>query len=382
MKWVYRIHGWTGLITGPLLIVVCLSGGLVVFKPQIDRATDARLGRVSPSAAPTAPAGPPALDAAMRALREQRAEARPLAIALPVTAESMLSHGRRIGMQVRADGQRFGMYFHPRTGELIGRRPLGDGWGQWLRTLHINLFLGSFGRVFVGVLGVTMILSSVTGLLIYRRFNGGRWWPRLRRGRTVRILWGEWHRLIGAVTLLFALMFAASGAVLGLEVLTPLHALFIKQHPGEVTPRSQWPGDVLTDAVRAAEARMPESRAVAITMPRPNDAVLRVYMNHPTGALVKEFVSNVAVDPATGEVVQVFDARRRGWLTRLYLAMEPIHFGRLGGAMWVMVLWAAMGVALGALILTGSVIYFLRRGKRRGRRDAPLRHVSQLDAQP
>src|SRR5215211_5020252 len=36
----YRTHAWVGLLSGLFLIVICLSGSIAVFRPEIERAVD------------------------------------------------------------------------------------------------------------------------------------------------------------------------------------------------------------------------------------------------------------------------------------------------------------------------------------------------------
>ena len=69
----------------------------------------------------------------------------------------------------------------------------------------------------VGFFGLTLLLSTLTGLLIYARFiKGVKWW-RVRRGRGPQVSSSDWHKLIGILSLAFNLVIAVTGAVLGLE---------------------------------------------------------------------------------------------------------------------------------------------------------------------
>src|SRR5687767_4436348 len=36
----YRTHAWVGLISGIFLIVICVTGSIAVFRPEIERAVD------------------------------------------------------------------------------------------------------------------------------------------------------------------------------------------------------------------------------------------------------------------------------------------------------------------------------------------------------
>ena len=76
-----------------------------------------------------------------------------------------------------------------------------------------------------------------------------------------------------------------------------------------------------------------------------------------TRRLVREASSYVTFDAATSQPIEVYDATRVGPGVRLYYAMEPLHFGRLGGAMWVKLLWGLMGLSGGFLSISGFARY-------------------------
>src|SRR5687767_14616523 len=38
----YRTHAWVGLLSGLFLIVICVTGSVAVFRPEIERAVDHR----------------------------------------------------------------------------------------------------------------------------------------------------------------------------------------------------------------------------------------------------------------------------------------------------------------------------------------------------
>jgi uncharacterized iron-regulated membrane protein len=71
-----------------------------------------------------------------------------------------------------------------------------------VRTLHASLHGGRVGTAVVGVLGLALVAESLTGLWLYG--------PALRRRPRSRAI----HRLLGGVSLAFALVVGASGAAL------------------------------------------------------------------------------------------------------------------------------------------------------------------------
>ncbi len=60
----------------------------------------------------------------------------------------------------------------------------------------------SWGWYLVSLLGLPMLASLVTGLVVYKRFWKGFFRPRLRISQGARIFWGDFHRLSGIWSIL------------------------------------------------------------------------------------------------------------------------------------------------------------------------------------
>src|SRR5207249_11033363 len=97
----------------------------------------------------------------------------------------------------------------------------GENFANVLRQLHLRFyFFGFWGRVVVGAFGVILLISTITGLLIYWRFMRGvfaqglRFW-QIRKGPQLST--SDLHKLVGIGALVFNLVIAFTGAFLGLE---------------------------------------------------------------------------------------------------------------------------------------------------------------------
>jgi uncharacterized iron-regulated membrane protein len=360
---VYRVHALLGIGSALLVAVVCLSGAAAVYKPEVEWATS-RVLRGGGEPIPTARV---ALDAALASVEREHPGVRITAMALPGGPASQVTNGRVIGLQGKLEGAPTEFFCEAETGALLGSRPHGAGWGQWLRDFHVRLFAGKWGRIFVGVIGVAMLVSTVTGLIIYYRFNGKRWLPRWRGGRGARISSADLHRATGLGSALASLLFAVSGVVLAWPVVDPTHRPLLTIE-GEAPARELWGDGILTASALEAERALPGTRAAFVTLPRNGDASIRVFVDHQPGELVRQLASHALFEPVSGELVHRHDARETGVAARAFLALEPLHFGRFGDSASLRLVWAVAGVVLGAVAGSGGVIWGLRlRQKRRSR---------------
>jgi len=83
--------------------------------------------------------------------------------------------------------------YDARSGVFISEYPLRQGVMYFLYRLHLDLFAGLPGTLFLGVMGLLLAASLVSGAVLYgpfmRRLNFGA----LRRGRSKRV-WRSIHR--------------------------------------------------------------------------------------------------------------------------------------------------------------------------------------------
>ena len=90
--------------------------------------------------------------------------------------------------------------------------PVGIGPMLIMLKLHTDMFAGQPGKLFLGAMGLLFAVAIVSGVVLY--------WPftrRLRFGTMQRAVaphgWLDWHNLIGAVTIAWALVVGSTGVV-------------------------------------------------------------------------------------------------------------------------------------------------------------------------
>ena len=200
----FRLHSWLGIVTGACMLAIAWSGVARRLQrrdrvaAESGRARRPRPGRASARRGGGSDSRPPSRSP-VRGAPADRATLGPY------------------GVRLRGPHQRF-LQIDPATA-VIRRDDLIDGYtfnvAYFLRQLHVRLLMGFWGRVFVGVFGVTLVLSIVTSLWIYREWL--RSLVRVRRADGRRIFHMDVHKAVGLWTLAFNLMFGVTGAVLGLE---------------------------------------------------------------------------------------------------------------------------------------------------------------------
>ena len=363
----YRTHAWVGLISGLFLIVICVTGSVAVFRPEIERAVDYRGLDFT-----VAPNGNEKISAGRAAATAQAAYpgSTPQQVRFPAPPGSTQVHGDAYLVTLaQGRGKRnVQVLVDPYRDAIIREHKPVRGWGDWLRQLHVRFLYGSFwGRYIVGFFGLTLLFSTVSGLLIFARFNGASWRPKpVRWGRGARIVAGDTHKLVGLGSVAFNVVFGVTGAVLGLE---GVYHKYLADKPPAVRRAgvAQLPPGGIDAFVEQARDLVPHSNPTGVQLNHARAGIVRVDLWPTTAHLVREASGYVIFDAKTAQPIEVYDATKAPAGVRLYYAMEPLHFGRMGGAMWVKLLWGLMGLTGGFLSVTGFVIYVVRKRKPRVR---------------
>jgi uncharacterized iron-regulated membrane protein len=361
----FRVHSWLGIVTGVGLLLVAWTGSLVVFNDEIEWVLDPAV-RADPAR------GQATLNDVVAAI-QQRHPGRRLELHPQIG-----THWVHVAYVYEGRAQRM-LLIDPATA-AIRRDDVMDGYtfsySYFLRQLHVRLLLGYWGRVLVGAFGVTLLLSVLTSLRIYREWF--RSLSRLRRSEGRRIFHMDLHKAVGLWSLLFNVLFAVTGAVLGLENLyyriwpPPLSEIRVALPP----PSHTLPAPLTPDTLVAGLSRIdPAFRPTAIdVLP---EGTLVVHGDHP-GVLAAEGASRYEASVDTGVVMAWRDARREPWPGYLYNLLDPLHFGYFGER-WgvaagyaVELVWFLAGLAPGVLAITGGVMWTIRRGRRASRIAAPL----------
>ena len=267
---------------------------------------------------------------------------------------------------------------NPYNGTITGTRDHQKTVLFVLRQIHLRFFyFGWKGRVVVGVFGIFLLLSTITGVLIYGRFiRALPKWYSIRRDRGFQISTSDWHKLVGILALAFNIIIAFTGAVLGIENLarySPAVSRAIHPTPpkGTVPKPPGTAADLIpvSRAIEVAKQSIPEFEPVRVNMATAKRHYM-VYGNI-AGRIAMEGASEVGVDATNGKAYFVGDARKERPVTRAYYWMDPLHFGYWGGVA-SQILYVVLGLSTGFLSITGFLVWNAKQ-RRRARPPAQLR---------
>ncbi|WP_232493231.1 PepSY-associated TM helix domain-containing protein [Novosphingobium kaempferiae] len=361
-------HAAIGLVAGALLYIVCLTGTVAVFYPELQRIEQAR----APEMAKIVPAAVQrGVEAALQA-----EHGGPLTTHLYVHMPVPDLPRATITSDTRAT-------HIDANGALAGPEEI--AWSDFLVALHYTLNVpGLVGMTIVGVLGVMILALALSGVIAHPRIFRDAFLLRARNGSGVGL--ADWHNRMSVWSLPFSVAVALTGAVIGLGSLT-VYAMALLDHGGNI--------QAVYEPLFGEEGK-PDKRAA----PPPNVATALDYMaqHHPEVTITYVTLH----DPLTrGQETQIsaeherrlifgetyrFDAKGRfigvagtsdGELGQQAAASTyRLHFGNFGG-LPVKLAYILFGAALTVICATGTYIWL---GKRRRRGHEEPRLLKAWDA--
>lgn len=359
------IHRWLGVGLGVWFALVGITGSILVYEVPIDAFLNPQLLRNS-LPGPWLPA---------QAIHARAAQAfgytRIERLTLPVSREDVYRAIVQVGPRLRIAPVRVEATFNPVSGELLGTRNIatrGLSRHHLMRTLydfHRNVLLGNTGSNFVGIAGLLLLTSAVTGLYAaWPRQRSG--WKRLvsvklRAGAT-RVVF-DIHRSFGSVMCTLLLLATLTGCTLVyLNYARDIVSVFSKVAPFPVVPwrensSAAWPS--FAELVASVQSAHPGLTISEIHIPTRMPGGYLFYLRGPQD-VHRLGDTLVWVDPATGDFLFERSTHSRTAGESFMHWLFPLHSGTAFGAPG-MIAMCATGMAPLLLIATGLWVWLRKR---------------------
>lgn len=258
-----------------------------------------------------------------------------------------------------------------RTGEVYERPRVDQGFMWVMFKLHVDLFAGLPGMLFLGLMGFLLLVAIVSGAVLYSPFMRKLDFGTVRCERRVRLKWLDLHNLLGIVTLVWLFVVGATGMVntwADLMVKYWQHdqlSALLAPYQGQPTVPLAERGSVQVGLDQAL-AQLPDKELSFVAFPgtaysSPHHTTFFLRGNEPLSA---RLLQPVLVDART---LAVTSSPELPWYLTALLVSQPLHFGDYGG-LPMQILWAVLDIA--SIIVLGSGLYlWLRKGQPANARD-------------
>ena len=366
-----QVHFHLGLWLGMVFVLAGISGSLLVFYVDIDQ-------WLNPHIAVQAHGKPQPLAAVLEALKAEHPQRLgPWRLELPMDSGKPL----------------MARYYKPDETRQLGFAPLMASvdpaslaitsnrfWGEtlmtWIYDLHYLLLIEAWGATIMGIAGLLLTLSLLSGLYLWWPANANwrsalRWQPQAGRIRRTYDL----HKFGGIYGIPVLLILALSGFALDLPAwanpvinwfspLSQMPVVLSQAHRAE-------PRITIDSAVAVARTRFPQAEVRWVETPK-DDAgtyLIRMYQQGEPGRRFPKTM--VWVDQYSGKLLAQQDARQRSAGDGLLAWLHPLHSGEAFGLAGRIIVLLS-GLILPLMLVTGLLRWQQKnRAKRQVRQRRP-----------
>ncbi|HTS50955.1 MAG TPA: PepSY-associated TM helix domain-containing protein [Bryobacteraceae bacterium] len=350
----FVIHLWVGIVLAIYMIVIGVTGSILVFQSEIERAGLKPWQGIRVTGA--------AADIATVVTNLRQAYPRWHLVSVLAPGESDATF-----VAVLEGRGRIRVASDPNSGKVLGQFPAGRNWLDFTRELHETLLLsGHTGRLLNGIAGGFLLLLNATGLVI--------WWPGIRNWRRAlmvdfrrnwrRVNW-DLHSAAGFWTLAIVSFWAITGMYFAWPRQTfrfvNSFSKIISARPPAIIVAPEIPNGTLDLRALVERARVldPGTKLAGIAFPYSRRAPLAILMSR-RDSPGREYDDTVYFNPYNGEYISTWrygvNQSLGDWLIWLQV---PLHFGTSWG-LAVKLVWGAAGLAIPLLTITGLLMYWNR----------------------
>ncbi|MDB5607230.1 MAG: peptidase [Bradyrhizobium sp.] len=355
------VHRWTSLVSTVFLLLLCLTGLPLIFHHEIDEL----LGYAPKSEA--APAG------------ERKSTVDRIAKA------ALANDPGKVLQYIAWDKDEPGIVIAYTNGAVDGKpddavvkafdaysaKPLGPvGTGPMLVVLklHTDMFVGKPGKLFLGGMGLLFLIAIISGLVLYWPFTRRLEFGTLRQDKSNRILWLDWHNLLGVLTVVWAFVASATGVIntWAEPMLDQWRAnelaSMVAPYAGKSPPHTASLDRIVDNATKVV-AGMEVAFIAFPGTPFSSSHHFAAFMRGDK-PLTSRLLKPVLLD---GETAEVADTRDLPFYLKALFISQPLHFGDYGG-MPLKIIWALLDGFTIVVIGSGLYLYLIRWRKTGHRR--------------
>ena len=290
------MHKWAGLVAGLFLALEGLTGAFLIFRDPIERAVRPVASHVDPAGRAPLPVG-----TVVAAVERAYPGGQVTFVAFPAALPSRQNPPLEMVVTV-AHGPSLFVAADPYTGQPMGL--LRGDQRSWLAPLarwHFNLFLPPGARWVVGALGVALLLTALSGIVLFLRFD--------------RSL----HARLGGLAALPLAAYALSAV------------LIVWFRPVAVPPPSGPPAARMLPVEQYLIAARDAQSGASVSYISLAKTGVNVRMRVP-GDPRRTGNTDVWLDAGSAHVLRVDPLRSAPLATQIYQWLAAFHFGEMGGA--------------------------------------------------
>jgi len=351
----FKWHGWLGLGAGLFFLFYGLTGSMLMFRGSLDRFFNPELHQLVPQQKKKS------ADEIYRNLVLSHPNLKKIVLHdFPLDSRDSYEFMVYQNQQGVTENYLYYICVDPYSGRILREGSYADlqpSFFRWLYSLHYSLQLGMPGKLISGVVGLLMLLSLLSGIIVYRK----HFWDALRfkaglNFKNARTAISSLHRIIGVWSLIFTALLFFTGFWMNREHFSPATW---KISPPNENKLVQVNIDSLVDV---SKKLVPGFEPIAVNIPTTGDGPVQVRGHMPASGhfLFRGKASGFSFDSRNGKLLNTSVIEKQPFSARFDAAVYQLHIGAFGGSIlrWFYVL---LGLLPGILSVSGSLLWLKRK---------------------
>lgn len=369
----HLLHLYSGLVIGVFLVLIALTGSIIAFNHEIDRALNPELLTVKQGGERRSLSE---IVTTAKAVYPDKSFAfiRPPDAADDVYVAGFKAPKEGVNSKSCCSGSNwFHVMLDPYTGKVTGQRDLSHyeltryGFVRLVTGLHGKLLLDETGKTVVGLVSLAWLILILIGAYL--------WWPGVKKVRmalsikrnvgSARFIF-DLHRAFGMYSFVVMVVLAFSGVYFIFPgYVKPMVAAFSPVSPKEAMHESQPVGGqsqlTVDAAVDIAQTRFPGAALKLVSLPQNDKASYAITLRQtdevqrPRGGK-----SKVWIDQYSGKVLAERDAQKMNGGDTFLNWQMPLHSGSAFGLAGRIIICLS-GLICALLVTTGTLVWLRKR---------------------
>ncbi len=352
------VHKWSSLVCTAFMLLLCLTGLPLIFHEEIEHLSGAVEAAPMPEGTPEA-----SMDRIAQAARERRPDDVIRYMFWDPEEHPNLTYVSMASSVDAPPDENNAVVVDSRTAQVLDEPRTNEGFMYVMLKLHVDMFAGLPGMLFLGFMGLLMVVVIVSGVVLYYPFMRRLRFGALRTRRSARIRWLDWHNLLGIVTVVWLTVVGITGSINTLDRI--ILAIWQQDQMAEMTAPYKGLPPVASPAhlqksIEAARAAAPDMAVRLVAFPGTMFSSPHHYTFFLKGGtpVTSRLLKPALVDAQTGVLTA---SRDMPWYVKTLFLSQPLHFGDYGG-LPLKILWTLLDLA--AIVVLGSGLYLWLRKPR------------------
>ncbi|HSI24218.1 MAG TPA: PepSY-associated TM helix domain-containing protein [Methylotenera sp.] len=350
------VHKWSSLICTAFMLLLCLTGLPLIFAHEIDHLLGNEVE------APEMPKNTPlaSMDKLLGNAKALYPSRVPQFVFREIDDDKTWTIS--LGLTPTSEDDTKFIKLDARTAKVLQEPKFDEGFLHIMFRLHVDLFAGLPGMLFLGLMGVLLVVALISGVVLYAPFMRKLEFGEIRRDRAPKLKRLDTHNFLGVVTLVWALVVGTTGVINAWADLVIKYWQFDQMSAMTAPYKGLQPPKKfgsLQAAVTTAQAREPHMKLGFIAFPGTDFSSPHHYGMFMRGdsPITSRLFKPVLIDAQTSKLT---DSREVPWYLAVLLVSQPLHFGDYGG-MPLKIIWTILDIFTIVVLWTGLVLWWKKR---------------------